>query len=524
MTLETDLTENVPATGPSEAETVALANGIVAASETEAQIYGTFFVAESEFAVTVSAIQEVVNEPKQFTDVPLSPDYLIGLFNLRGVIIPVVDLRTIFGFAPPTADSVERKVAIIEHGEHCFGLLVDRTGDVFNARDAERSVFSRTRGDLRETVVDGVFKLENGKRLVQILDPFELLNLDKLPRVAGALRSALSRKKKGPRKQCISFLIGSSVCAFDMTSIKEIVELERIDNTALASDWTLGAIDLRGSTVPVIDFRLFLGQERTETLDELIESGSKLMVMKIGDNLISLLVDEIDTIISFYDEDLLPFPGVGLERSEIFTGCLCDDDDRMVLLLDHELVISDEHLKIVTRGHSALFNERDESAQLSEKGSGEKRTLLTFQVGAQFALDIDKVNEVISYPDTVMTPPSIPDFIAGMVNLRGELIPIINLRTLYHVPPIEPEETKLLIFSKNATKYAIMVDSVSSIVSITDQNSNILPKLTDEAVGSEISDDVQEAVLLTESDDALMMLDLDAVIARLARASTATDQ
>lgn len=525
MTQNTNLLETTTSAAHSDAETMALANGIAAAAESETHIYGTFFVAESEFAITVSAIQEVVNEPKQFTDVPLSPDYLIGLFNLRGVIIPVVDLRTIFGFGLPKAAGVERKVAIIEHGEHCFGLLVDRTGDVFNAREAERSVFSRTRGDLRETVIDGVFKLENGKRLVQILDPFELLSLDKLPRVAGALRSALSRKKKGARKQCISFLIGTSVCAFDMTSIKEIVELERIDNTALASDWTLGAIDLRGSTVPVIDFRLFLGQERPETVDELIDGGSKLMVMKIGDNLISLLVDEIDTIISFYDEDLLPFPGVGLERSEIFTGCLCDDDDRMVLLLDHELVISDEQLKAVTRGHSALFNERDEAARTSKTANGEKRTLLTFKVGAQFALDIDKVNEVISYPDTVMTPPSIPDFIAGMVNLRGELIPIVNLRTLYNMPLIEPEQTKLLVFTKGQNKYAIMVDSVSSIVSISDQNSNILPKLSDEATGSEISNDVQEVVLLTEvdADQALMMLDLNAVVARLARASTASE-
>ena len=40
---------------------------------------------------------------------------------------------------------------------------------------------------------------------------------------------------------------------------------------ALASDWTLGAIELRGTTVPVIDFRLFLGQARTETTEELIE-------------------------------------------------------------------------------------------------------------------------------------------------------------------------------------------------------------------------------------------------------------
>mgnify|MGYP001800063655 CR=1 FL=1 len=514
MTLEIEQSES-NLIEPDPAAMLASAN---ASANKDAQIYGTFFVAGSEFAITVDAIQEVVNEPTQFTHVPLSPDYLIGLFNLRGVIIPVVDLRGVFGLSMSDAVETDRKVAIIEHGEHCFGLLVDRTGDVFNARDAERSVFSRTRNDLRETVIDGVFKLENGKRLVQILDPFELLNLDKLPRVAGALRSALSRRKRGRRKQCISFLVGKSTCAFDMTSIKEIVELERIDNTALASEWTLGAIDLRGNTVPVIDFRLFLGQERTESVEELIERGSKLIVMKMGENLISLLVDAIDTIISFYDEDLLPFPGVGMHRGEIFKGCLCDDDDRMVLLLDHERVISDEQLRTVTRGHSALFSAQDEIVRSDKKGSGEKRTLLTFHIGALFALDIEQVNEVISFPDTVMTPPSVPDFIAGMVNLRGDLIPIINLRVLYDMPTLEPSNTKLLVFSKAQSKYAIMVDEVSSIVSVTDQNANVLPRLTDDGSGSEISNDVHEAILISEAaseDEALMVLDLDAIIARI---------
>lgn len=503
--------------GSSEAAAI-VANSRPETCESETQIFGTFFVEDCEFAVTVSAIQEVVNEPKQYTDVPLSPDYLIGLFNLRGVVIPVVDLRKVFGLEDPAHQQLERKVAIIEYGEHCFGLLIDRTGDVFNAKDAERSAFNRTRGDVRETVVEGVFKLENGKRLVQILDPFELLSLEKLPRVAGALNSALSRRARGPRRQCISFHVGDSVCAFDMTSIKEIVELERIDNTALASDWTLGAIELRGTTVPVIDFRLFLGQARTETTDELIERGSKLIVMRMGENLISLLVDAIDEIISFYKDDLLSFPGIGLHRSEIFKGCLCSDKDEMVLLLDHELIINDEQLGEVTRGHSALFQERDDASRREQRGRGKKRTLITFSIEGTFALDIDKVNEVISFPETVMTPPSMPDFIAGMVNIRGELIPIVNLRVLYNMPAIESAKTKLLIFTREDRKYAIMVDAVSAIVTVTDQNANVLPRMSSDAASSSISQDVSEAILRTESDDsepALMVLDLDAVISRI---------
>ena len=483
----------------------------------DADIYGTFQIGGNEFAVSVMAIQEVVNRPEEFTSIPLSPDYLLGLFNLRGLIIPVVDLRAIFGLQRDTGNGSEGKVAIIEHGEHCFGLLVDRTGDVFNARDVDQNTVSRVRGDVRESIIGGVFKLEGGRRLVQILDPFELLKLEKLPRVSGTHNSALTRRKRGRRKQCISFQVGDCVCAFDMNSIKEIVELQAIDNTALAHGWTLGAIDLRGSTVPVIDFRVFLGKKEPTSAQDLAGKGYKLIVMRLGDNLISLLVDSISNIISYFDDDLVTFPGVGIERTEMFLGCLANDDSEMVLLLDHQKIMDDAELADITMGHSSLFSDEDSNAKADEQDAGTKRTFITFSVGSKFALDIESVNEVISFPDSIVHPPSLPSFIEGMVNLRGELIPIINLRSLYQLDLSDPKITKLLVFTCNDKKYAIMVDTVDSIVSLTGRNSSSLPRIYDGGRGVDISHDVKEAILIesdVEDERSLMILDLEMVISR----------
>lgn len=480
-------------------------------------IFGTFFIGGNEFAISVESIQEVVNEPSEFTKIPLSPDYLLGLFNLRNLIIPVVDLRSIFGLSLESSETEDRKVAIIEHGEFCFGLLVDRTGDVFSSRDIDQNAFSHRGGDIKETIVGGVFKLDNGKRLVQALDPFELLNLEKLPRVSGSVTSALSRKKSGRRKQCISFEVGDSLCAFEMTSIKEIVELDKVDNSALAHGWTLGAIDLRGSTVPIVDFRMFLGEQGKVSPDSVAGKGYKLVVMRIGENLISLLVDSINNIISYFDDDLMDFPGVGVHRREIFKGCLSDTDGNMVLLLDHTLVINDEDLGEITRGHSKLFREEVEASRATNNNSKLKRTLISFSVGGQFALDIKDVNEVIGFPDTIVRPPNMPNFVEGMVNLRGELIPIINLRSLYHLEPAEPEQSKLLIFTSENKKYGIMVDAVDSIVNLSEYNSNVLPRLSDGSSAAKISNDVTEAVMIESGDtegQSMMILDLGMIVSR----------
>ena len=493
-------------------------------SADQPEIFGTFHIGGNEFAMPVTAIQEVVNEPSAFTNIPLSPDYLVGLFNLRGLIIPVVDLRVIFNLCTNDDDKQDRKVAIIEYGEHCFGLLVDKTGDVFNARDVDRSGFTRARGDAREAVVGGVFKMENGARLVQILDPFELLNLEKLPKVAGASSSALTQKKRGRRKQCISFKIGTSLCAFDMTSVKEIVELKAIDNTALAHGATLGAINLRGLTVPVIDFRVFLGAKSHSSASNLVNQGYKLIVMKNNEHLISFLVDSIDNIISFFDDDLVSFPTICHDRDDMFQGCLDRGDAETVLLLNHEKILTNEELSKVTRGHSDLFREADENDGSEQRGQSTKRTFITFSINSKFALEIEKVNEVISYPEAVVRPPSLPDYIDGMVNLRGDLIPIINLRSLYVLDAVESSVTKLLVFSRADKKYAMMVDTVDEIVNVSDENANVLPKVGTGSAELELTSAVKETILLTGVDtkkQSLMVLDIDMVVSKTVAAMAA---
>ncbi len=482
------------------------------------EIFGSFLIDGNEFALSVTAIQEVVNEPVRFEEIPLSPDYMVGLFNLRGVIVPVVDLRKLFHLEPCAEGSAAQMVAIIEYGASCLGLLVDGTSEVFNSRDVERVQFSGDKTTPRKAVIDGVFKLDGGKRIVQILDPYELLGLDKIPNVDSASASHKKQPKKGLRNQCISFRIGEAACAFDMSDIREIVELEDIDNTALASDFTLGAINLRGDTIPVIDFRVYLGTRSATVASDVVNKGYKLIVMTSGDELISVLVDSIDDIISYFDADILPFPMVGLESGHIFKGCITNGRESTVILLGKERLLADERLLTVTRGHGALFAQKGAKgdADAREKGSL-RRTFISFMLDGEFALDISEVNEVITFPENLMRPPNIPRHIEGMVNQRGELIPIVNLRQMYGLQAIDSRDAKVLIFSDGTKKYGIMVDAVESIVTISESDAAVMPLVNKRTDVDEIANDVSEAIILKSkaaNDRSLMILDLSSVLSR----------
>lgn len=88
----------------------------------------TFGLGDEEFAVDILAVQEI-NRMMALTRVPQSPPEVEGVINLRGKIIPVVDLRKRFGLAPGERSNDSRIVVVEVHGR-VIGFIVDRVSEV----------------------------------------------------------------------------------------------------------------------------------------------------------------------------------------------------------------------------------------------------------------------------------------------------------------------------------------------------------------------------------------------------------
>lgn len=485
-------------------------------------VFGTFLIDDAEFAVSVNALKEVVNEPASFTRILPSPDYFLGVLNLRGLVVPVIDLRILLGLAPHDAFNTERKVAIIEHGKHCFGLMVDTTGDVFTVKNTDHHPFANIESGSARSIINGVFMREDGQKIVQVLDPGALLDLDHIPKVESIFALEVAETVSGKRAQCLSFYVGESVCAIDVNCIKEIVDFEEINNESLASWWTLGTIDLRGTTVPVIDLQTFLSGRDKRTAEDLEGQRFKLIVLQVGNELLSFLVDGIKTIVPYYEQDVAPFPPVGLRRGDLFKGCITTDGTAMVLLMDYEKVLADAELVNVTVSCRELFRESDATTRADHERNAKKKTYITFSIQSEFALDIRNVNEVLNFPEDVTRPPYAPHCIEGMLSLRGDLIPIINPRRLYNLDPIDAGSAKLVIFSSNEAKYGMMVDNVGAIVNVAYTDPKSIPPFRDQVDNGQINNDVKEILVISgdpTQQRSLVILDLEAVLARCARLS-----
>ncbi|ABF62219.1 CheW protein (plasmid) [Ruegeria sp. TM1040] len=482
-------------------------------SAREIETFGSFLIKDMEFALPVSVIQEVVNEPEDVSPVPLSPSYMIGLFNLRGMIVPMVDLRQIFGL--PAAESRGgRKIVIIEDGEKHLGLVFDRTGEVVHARRAERVAFLSRENGIKDVISEGVLKLDNGRRLLQVLDPYAVLKLEKVPRLAKDEPLARRRAAKGARKHCVSFEVGHSKYAFDLEHVQEVLEVPEIRHSVFTSGHILGTIDLRGRIVPVVDFRGFVGKQRTDSRQVAASRSKKLLIMNLLRGQIGLLVYSIDNIVQYYDEDVMPISKLAMPHEAIFKGCIAFDNSELIMLFDHEETMKQPDLVAAAQCCQELYPGAITENVEQDTPSKQRRTFITFSADTRFAMDITKVREVIESPCDLMKPPNVAKSVAGLFNLREEIITLLDLRILYDLKETQTTHQKVVIFQSEGQKYGILVDTVNEIIMTTADR--VLPFQASTARGNTaVHEDVSEMVQVAGGNNqsvSTMVLDVDALV------------
>jgi purine-binding chemotaxis protein CheW len=167
--------------------------------EKELQVVG-FRIGRETFGLPISLVREIVRVP-EITSVPNAPEYIEGVINLRGRIIPVVDMRKRFG-EEVTLPSKKNRVVVVEMEARLIGLLVNSASEVLRIPpsdiQAPQDVFQE--GELN--YITGVGKLKG--RLVILLDLNRILQRGELRRLdefaeseadAAVLVGAPTRKK-----------------------------------------------------------------------------------------------------------------------------------------------------------------------------------------------------------------------------------------------------------------------------------------------------------------------------------------
>ncbi|WP_165668683.1 chemotaxis protein CheW [Metapseudomonas otitidis] len=150
------------------------------------QQYLTFTLADEVFAVGTRSVREII-EYGHLTPVPMMPSCVLGVINLRGGVVPIMDLRQRFG-AGHTAISRRSCIVIleVERGElrQVMGIVVEAVNAVIEIGTQDIEPAPSFGARIRTDFIHGMAKLDG--RLVVLLDIGQVLSLDDLQRLAEA--------------------------------------------------------------------------------------------------------------------------------------------------------------------------------------------------------------------------------------------------------------------------------------------------------------------------------------------------
>ncbi|WP_208278205.1 chemotaxis protein CheW [Massilia oculi] len=484
------------------------------------EVVGTFFLAGQEFALPADHVREVVGMPERITRIPLSPACLEGIFTLRGAAIPLLNLGRIFDPAAPAASS-EQRVAIVDVDDIQVGLVFDATGEVLRVRPEQRAGLRWSEGQ-QPGVVAGAITLEDGARIVQMLDAARLVRIDNVPQVRAhasvareAWRMRFLRQAQG--RKCISFTVGGLRFALAMEAIQEIMRVPALQPSVMLGRLCKGWLNLRGAPVGVVDFGALL-QCAPGTGDP---DDARVLVVRIGDEQLGLLVDAVDDIRPYFDSDILPIPMLGTARGAMYRGCLPNAELGDSLFLAHDALFSDAEVAEICAGHRRLYAAEAGAARAAEKKVGARRVYLAFSLDTGWAADIGQVREIVDFDGPVTRPPGMPDCVHGMMQVRQQMVCVIDLRVLYGMAPLEDRSgCRILVLEHEGERFGLVVDRVDTILSLPDSQRRPSPQLLRVNGPDDMRRDAAEVLEVPGEDgreDVRTLLDKERFLATLRR-------
>jgi purine-binding chemotaxis protein CheW len=160
------------------------------AKKTNSSQFVGFQIAGQDYAFRIEQIQEIVILDK-VTKTPQVPDYVEGVSNLRGSIIPIINLRKLFGLEPKPVDA-ETRTIVVNVGQRTMGCTVDMVSQVVRVPEEEIRPAPETVTAGGANYIAGFARQKD--RLMILLDLDELLDPSKLDQVGQAAMPDISRQ------------------------------------------------------------------------------------------------------------------------------------------------------------------------------------------------------------------------------------------------------------------------------------------------------------------------------------------
>ncbi len=400
----------------------------------------TFYLGNEEFGFDIMSVQEIIRQPV-LSRIPMAPEYVEGIANLRGTVLPVIDTRSRFGMKREE-DTDRTRVLVVDVDGVKTGLRVDSVRQVTRIQSSDvEPPPAVIKNGLNSGYLEGVVKLEGGKRIIMSLAPGAITKVDLGGAVLETLRSehaelragGLGRQELGAAAQAItqvvSFKLGEEEFAFPMERVREILRVQRPSEVPDTPEHFLGILTVRGVILPVIDLRILLGLP-AQSADVRAAVGAARESYERW----------LAALAAYAQDRSAPNPGlVGAEALRTWVADFTTSSQALMETLSAVRIANDKVLRgyqqlraadaraarelfdaeLAPFAHEALRQLAVFDSQVIENIREDQRLVVVQAEGAQLALLVDKVREVLNVPTDLIDPPPRLGKAADRGEIRG---------------------------------------------------------------------------------------------------------
>jgi len=301
----------------------------------------TAHIGAEEYAVPLARVHEVVSLDG-LTRVPTAPPFIRGLVDLHGSAVPVVDLSRRFAANRPEGSRHESILVVatrIRGAPTLVGILIDRLGRVHHVSDEQIQPPPALDSLIAVEFLTGVFPGDGG--FVLGMDVDRILGADEVDEVAelsAHLPASAAAPPKAIRRPYLCVRLAGERCAVALAPLREINPCGPIAWIPGAARFVLGATNVRGAIVPVIDVA-----RRYDLGGTTPGQGTALLVVDVGAAraTVGMLVDSIEGLAHVPAEEVNTPPPFGVRfPAEVVTG-LAPIAGEFVPVLDTDRVLAD---------------------------------------------------------------------------------------------------------------------------------------------------------------------------------------
>lgn len=327
-------------------------NSVVKSGDASVRVV-VFTLAGHEHCVDVRRVREIIMAPRLSTVIE-SPHFVDGVIEVRGKIVPVIDLRRRLQVAE-AVDSHEASVVVIaQFGKDLAGFRVDSVSEILTVPTKLIEPPTRVVGGVKTSFIDGLAYV--GSRFLVFLNLDAILSPEE---ESGLGRSSFGRTEDSDQeaaqtavtgyKRIITFQLDKETYGAEIGEVAEIMEMVPIMPIPHVPPLVLGLVNLRGTIVPIIDLRVRFGLDRGAWT-----ADSRIVIVKERSFLVGLAVDTMWEFLKLTEDSFQPAPhGVARIDAEYFKE-VCEVKGRMVSILDIKKILEDTAVRSSASGRREI--------------------------------------------------------------------------------------------------------------------------------------------------------------------------